>query len=83
MRESAHRRMEADLKEEVKETTPSEKGHDIAALVAGEHHHIAKEQSTATRIYIGDWLRKHHGDPAFKVRDYLPDNISVFLTNRF
>lgn len=45
MRESAHRRMEADLKEEVKETTPSEKGHDIAALVAGEHHILQKNRA--------------------------------------
>jgi hypothetical protein len=67
MRESAHRRMEADLKALEKKPVPSEKGPEIAALIAGDHHHIAKEQSTATRIYIPDWLRKHHGDPALKV----------------
>jgi UDP-2,3-diacylglucosamine pyrophosphatase LpxH len=65
VRESTHRRIEADL--QARDGNPPVKQVDIDALVCGDHHHIAKDESPATRLHIGDWLEEHHDDPAFKV----------------
>lgn len=68
VRESAHRRMDADLMARDNDTPV--KAADIDALLSGGHHHIAKDESPATRRHVGDWLDKHRDDPAFKVRGW-------------
>jgi hypothetical protein len=61
--------MEADLRDRDNDTPVTTA--DIDALMSGNHHHIAKDESPATRHHVGDWLEEHHGDPAFKVREPL------------
>jgi hypothetical protein len=65
VRESAHRRIEADL--QARDDDPPVGQADIDVLVSGNHHYIAKDESPATRHHIGDWLEEHCHDPAFKV----------------
>ncbi|KIM71646.1 hypothetical protein PILCRDRAFT_804823, partial [Piloderma croceum F 1598] len=68
VRESAHHRMEADLR--VWDNDTPVMTADIDTLMSGNHHHIAKDESLATWHHVGDWLEKHHGDPACK--NFLP-----------
>jgi hypothetical protein len=61
--------MEADLSDQDNDTQVAKA--DIHALLSGNHHHIAKDESPATRHHVGDWLEEHHSNPAFKVQEPL------------